>query len=134
MTSQYQDMLNEMQQQLRHSCNIEQVTSLVYAILCLAMGLDILLRYIYLTADHLKTQNSSSWGCTGDDVVQEAESFGLNIESGFDFIIRIFQAKFKKMNPFENPRSTLWIGKLKSAEIMMFCRIDQLIKDNCKCT
>ena len=132
MASQYQNMLNEMQQQLRKSCNVEQLTSLVYAILCLGMSLDILLRYIYLTADHMKTQSSNSWGCAGDDVIQKAESYGQKIENGFDFIVRIFQVKYRKMNPFENPGSESWAGRLKPAETDLFCRIECLIRDNCK--
>ena len=132
MASQFQETLIEMQQQLRHSCNIGQVTSLVYSILCLAMSLDILLRYIYLTADHMRKQSSSAWGCTGDDVIQKAELFGLNIEGGFDFITRIFQEKFKRTNPFNKLYCESWIGKLKPAEVAMFRNIDLLVRDNCR--
>ena len=132
MTTQFQGTLHDMQQQLRHSCNIEQVTSLVYSILCLAMSLDILLRYIYLTANHMRNQSSSAWGCTGDDVIQKAESFGLNIEGGFDFITRIFQEKFKKTNPFNKLYADSWAGKLKPAELAMFRNIDLLVINNCR--
>lgn len=80
----------------------------------------------------MKSQSSSAWGFTGDDVIQKAESFGLDIEGGFEFITKIFQEKFKKTNPFYKLYAESWNEKLEPAELSMFRNIDLLVRNNCR--